>query len=96
MDFKNAVIVMTSNIGSDRIQTLSSESAQEWEIEAAVKDLLKNHFRPEFLNRVDEIIVFHPLKKEQITRIVDIQLANLQKRLAMRNLKLELSEKARN
>jgi ATP-dependent Clp protease ATP-binding subunit ClpB len=95
VDFKNAVIVMTSNIGSDRIQTLSSESAQEWEIEAAVKDLLKNHFRPEFLNRVDEIIVFHPLKKDQITRIVDIQLVNLQKRLAMRNLKLELSEKAR-
>ena len=95
VDFKNAVIVMTSNIGSDRIQTLSSESAQEWEIEAAVKDLLKNHFRPEFLNRIDETIVFHPLKKEQITRIVDIQLANLQKRLAMRNLKMELSEKAR-
>lgn len=95
VDFKNTVIVMTSNIGSDRIQTLSSENAQEWEIEAAVKDLLKNHFRPEFLNRVDEIIVFHPLKKEQITRIVDIQLANLQKRLASRNLKLELSPEAK-
>ncbi|HEY1683732.1 MAG TPA: ATP-dependent chaperone ClpB [Tepidisphaeraceae bacterium] len=95
VDFKNTVIVMTSNIGSDRIQTLSSENAQEWEIEAAVKDLLKNHFRPEFLNRVDETIVFHPLQKEQITRIVDIQLANLQKRLETRNLKLDLSNAAR-
>lgn len=95
VDFKNTVIVMTSNIGSDRIQTLSSESAQDWEIEAAVKDLLKSHFRPEFLNRVDETIVFHPLKKEQITKIVDIQLANLQKRLANRNLQLELSTAAK-
>ncbi|HWB52538.1 MAG TPA: ATP-dependent chaperone ClpB, partial [Tepidisphaeraceae bacterium] len=95
VDFKNSVIVMTSNIGSDRIQTLSSESAQEWEIEAAVKDMLKNHFRPEFLNRVDEIIVFHPLKKEQIGKIVDIQLGYLKKRLAGRNLKLVLSDEAK-
>jgi ATP-dependent Clp protease ATP-binding subunit ClpB len=95
VDFKNTVIIMTSNIGSDRIHALTSQNAQEWEIEAAVKDALKDKFRPEFINRVDEIIVFHPLKKEQITRIVDIQLANLQKRLAGRGLKLVVSDAAK-
>ncbi len=66
VNFKNAVIVMTSNIGSQQIQELSGKGAEEWEIEAAVKDLLKNYFRPEFLNRIDETILFHPLGKEQL------------------------------
>ena len=95
VDFKNAVIVMTSNIGSQEIQKLTGHKAPEWEIEAAVKDLLKEHFRPEFLNRVDEIIVFHPLSKQQLTKIVDVQLENLKKRLANRNLKLIVSDTAR-
>jgi ATP-dependent Clp protease ATP-binding subunit ClpB len=95
VNFKNAVIVMTSNIGSDRIQTLTNEGANDWEIEAAVKDLLKGHFRPEFLNRVDEMIVFHPLRKEQLTLIVDVQLENLRKRLTQRGLKLELTDEAK-
>ncbi len=95
VDFKNAVIVMTSNIGSQQIQELTSKGAEEWEIEAAVRDMLKGHFRPEFLNRVDEIIVFHPLSKQQLTRIVDVQLEHLRKRLASRNLKLVLSEAAK-
>ena len=95
VDFKNTVIVMTSNIGSSEIQKLAGEEAPEWEVEARVKDLLKVHFRPEFLNRVDEVIVFHPLGKEHIGRIVEIQLKRLAKRLASRNLKIEWSDEAR-
>ena len=95
VNFKNTVIVMTSNLGSDRIQALTNEGANDWEIEAAVKDLLKGHFRPEFLNRVDEMIVFHPLRKEQLTLIVDVQLDHLRKRLAQRNMKLELTDAAK-
>jgi ATP-dependent Clp protease ATP-binding subunit ClpB len=95
VNFKNTVIVMTSNIGSDRIQSLTGEGAADWEIEAAVKDLLKGQFRPEFLNRVDEMIVFHPLGKEQLTLIVDVQLANLRKRLQQRGLKLVLTDAAK-
>jgi ATP-dependent Clp protease ATP-binding subunit ClpB len=94
VDFKNAVIVMTSNLGSAQIQELSAKGAEEWEIEAAVKEMLKQHFRPEFLNRVDETIVFHPLGKEQLTRIVDVQLGHLRKRLASRDLKLHVTEEA--
>jgi ATP-dependent Clp protease ATP-binding subunit ClpB len=94
VDFKNTVIVMTSNIGSQQIQELSSRGAPEWEIEAAVKDMLKQYFRPEFLNRIDETIVFHPLSKEQLTKIVDVQLNNLRKRLVTRGLKLAISQQA--
>jgi ATP-dependent Clp protease ATP-binding subunit ClpB len=94
VNFKNTVIAMTSNLGSDRIQTLTNEGASDWEVEAAVKDLLKLQFRPEFLNRVDEMIVFHPLRKEQLTLIVDVQLEHLRKRLAQRGLKLTLDAAA--
>jgi ATP-dependent Clp protease ATP-binding subunit ClpB len=85
---------MTSNIGSQQIQELKGKGAEDWEIEAAVKDMLKQFFRPEFLNRVDEIIVFHPLSKDQLTRIVDVQLNHLRKRLADRNLKLDVTSEA--
>jgi ATP-dependent Clp protease ATP-binding subunit ClpB len=95
VNFKNTVVVMTSNLGSDRIQTLTHEGASDWEIEAAVKDLLKVQFRPEFLNRVDEMIVFHPLSKEQLTLIVVVQLEHLRKRLAQRGLKLVLTDEAK-
>jgi ATP-dependent Clp protease ATP-binding subunit ClpB len=95
VNFKNTVIVMTSNIGSTEIQRLSGESAQEWEIEAAVKEMLKQHFRPEFLNRIDETIVFHPLRKEQLTKIVDVQLEHLRKRLTARHLTLNISDSAK-
>jgi len=95
VDFKNTVIVMTSNIGSTQIQELSSKGSEEWEIEAMVKDLLKQYFRPEFLNRVDEIIVFHPLSKEQLTQIVEIQLQQLSQRLAQRDLKLHVTDEAK-
>jgi ATP-dependent Clp protease ATP-binding subunit ClpB len=90
VNFKNTVIVMTSNLGSAQIQELSSKGSEEWEIEAAVRDLLKQAFRPEFLNRIDETIIFHPLDKKQLTKIVEIQLENLQKRLAMREIKLHV------
>jgi ATP-dependent Clp protease ATP-binding subunit ClpB len=94
VNFKNTVIVMTSNIGSQQIQELTSQNAGEWEIEAAVKDLLKQNFRPEFLNRIDETIVFHPLGKAQLTKIVDVQLGHLRKRLAARGLALQISPQA--
>ena len=74
VDFKNTVIIMTSNIASQQIQQVTEEAGAEWEIEAHVKDALKQHFKPEFLNRIDEIIVFHMLTKEDLKKIVDIQL----------------------
>jgi ATP-dependent Clp protease ATP-binding subunit ClpB len=95
VNFKNTVIVMTSNIGSSEIQKLSSKEAPEWEVEAAVKNLLRDHFRPEFLNRIDETILFHSLSREQLNKIVDVQLESLRVRLANRNLKLVLSEEAK-
>jgi ATP-dependent Clp protease ATP-binding subunit ClpB len=95
VNFKNTVIVMTSNIGSAEIQKLGAKEAPEWEVEAAVKNLLRDHFRPEFLNRIDETILFHSLSREQLDKIVDVQLEGLRHRLAGRNLKIELSEAAR-
>ncbi len=95
VNFKNTVIVMTSNIGSQEIQRLATEKAEEWEVEAKVKALLKDYFRPEFLNRIDEIILFHSLSKDQLTQIVDVQLESLRKRLAQRNMKLELDDAAK-
>jgi ATP-dependent Clp protease ATP-binding subunit ClpB len=95
VNFKNTVIVMTSNIGSSEIQKMASHEAPEWEVEAAVKNLLKDHFRPEFLNRIDEVILFHSLSKAQLGKIVEVQLDNLRRRLAGRNLKLVLTDAAR-
>jgi len=95
VDFKNVVVVMTSNIGSVQIMELSGKKAEEWEIEAAVKDMLKQFFRPEFLNRIDETIVFHPLGKEQLTKIVDVQLQSLRKRLASRRIAVRVTDAAR-
>ena len=95
VNFKNTVIVMTSNIGSHEIQRLAGKEAPEWEVEAKIKDLLKEHFRPEFLNRIDEVILFHSLSRQQLAKIVDVQLNYLRKRLANRNLKLVLSDEAR-
>jgi ATP-dependent Clp protease ATP-binding subunit ClpB len=95
VNFKNTVIVMTSNIGSQEIQKLASNQAPEWEVEAAVKNLLKDYFRPEFLNRIDEVILFHSLSKEQLTKIVEVQLDHLRRRLAGRNLQLVLSDSAK-
>jgi ATP-dependent Clp protease ATP-binding subunit ClpB len=95
VNFKNTVIVMTSNLGSSEIQKLGHADAPEWEVEAAVKNLLRDHFRPEFLNRIDETILFHPLGREQLDKIVDVQLDTLRQRLSGRNLKLVLTVAAR-
>jgi ATP-dependent Clp protease ATP-binding subunit ClpB len=94
VSFKNAVIVLTSNIGSPQIQQLTAEGAAEWEVEAAVKEQLKAVFRPEFLNRIDETIVFHPLGREMLGRIVTVQLGHVRRRLAERGIGLEVSEVA--
>ncbi len=95
VDFKNTVIIMTSNIASQQIQQLTEESGADWEIEAHVKDALKQLFKPEFLNRVDEIIVFHMLGKDDLRKIVDIQLNYLAERLNGRHIKLEFTDSAR-
>ncbi|MBW7988665.1 MAG: ATP-dependent chaperone ClpB [Planctomycetes bacterium] len=95
VDFKNSVIIMTSNIASQQIQQLTEESGADWEIEAHVKDALKQLFKPEFLNRIDEIIVFHMLDKEHLRTIVDIQLDYLAERLKGRHITLEFTDNAR-
>ncbi|MBN9407956.1 MAG: ATP-dependent chaperone ClpB [Burkholderiales bacterium] len=92
VDFKNTVIVMTSNIGSPIIQNMAGAPAEE--IKDAVWDELKNHFRPEFLNRIDETVVFHALGAGHIESIARIQLAELQKRLAHLDLSLDVSPQA--
>jgi ATP-dependent Clp protease ATP-binding subunit ClpB len=93
IDFKNTVIIMTSNHGSQWILTSQGESEEA--VEEKVMQTVREHFKPEFLNRVDEIIVFHRLSLEDLARIVDIQLGTLTKRLSDRNITLELSPKAR-
>jgi len=91
VDFRNTVIVMTSNMGSDIIQTMAGEEQYD-RMKAVVMDVVATHFRPELINRIDEVVVFHPLLNEQIRGIAEIQLANLRKRLADRDLALELSD----
>ena len=94
VDFRNAVIVMTSNLGSQMIQELAGEEQYD-EMKSAVMDVVGTHFRPEFINRVDDVVVFHPLSREHIRRIVDIQLGYLHDRLAERDMRIHLSEAAR-
>ena len=89
VDFRNSVIVMTSNLGSDRIQALSADSDYDSMKEIVMREV-SHHFRPEFLNRIDEVVVFHALLKEQIRAIAEIQLARLRDRLTEQELTLEL------
>ena len=91
VDFKNTVIVMTSNLGSDVIQMLAGEENYDV-MKSSVMDVVSSHFRPEFINRVDEVVVFHPLAKEQLRGIASIQLELLGRRLAEHDLKLTLSD----
>jgi ATP-dependent Clp protease ATP-binding subunit ClpB len=91
VDFRNAVVVMTSNLGSAQIQELVGDREAQ---RAAVLDAVSSHFRPEFVNRIDEVVVFEPLGREQIAGIAEIQLARLRQRLAERELSLELSAEA--
>ncbi len=91
VDFRNTVIVMTSNLGSDIIQRLAGEANYE-RMKAAVMAEVGAHFRPEFINRIDEVVVFHPLAREQIRGIAEIQLGYLRRRLADREFGLEVSD----
>ncbi len=93
VDFRNTVIVMTSNLGSTEIQSMAGDSRYE-EIKKAVMQQVSNHFRPEFINRIDETVVFHPLTQEQIRVIAQIQLQGLTERLKEKDLSLEVSEAA--
>jgi ATP-dependent Clp protease ATP-binding subunit ClpB len=91
VDFKNTVVIMTSNLGSQYLLEAESIAAGR----SMVEDLLKQAFRPEFLNRIDEIIIFEPLDRESLRRIVDIQIADLARRLHERKIGIELSDTAR-
>ena len=85
VDFKNTVLIMTSNVGAAQLSTAWAEGEEGFEeAKSRVMDELRKHFRPEFLNRVDDIVVFRPLGDEQLTHIVDLRLADLQKLLADR------------
>jgi len=126
VDFRNTIVVMTSNLGSEKIQEMAEAGAEDWEIEATVRDMIRRgagadvagrvphidsetgefrasmdvgqrgqFFRPELLNRIDEIVVFHQLGREQLASIVDIQTEHLRKRLADRGITLELTDEAK-
>ncbi len=94
VDFRNTVIVMTSNLGSNLIQEMAGEENYE-AMKNAVMEVVGSHFRPEFVNRIDDLVVFHPLGREHIRRIVDIQLGYLHDRLAERDIRIHLSDAAR-
>ncbi len=100
VDFRNVVIVMTSNLGSHQIQEMSERGSDAdspegyTQLKAAVMAVVQSHFRPEFINRLDDIVVFHPLQKAQIREIAKIQMRGLEKRLAERGLRIEVSEAA--
>ncbi len=96
VDFRNTVIIMTSNIGSHLIVDSAAAGAPSWTmIEEQVRNELRKHFRPEFLNRVDDVVVFHPLTEEHIGRIVDLQIAHLSRMVTAKDLVLEVTPAAR-
>jgi ATP-dependent Clp protease ATP-binding subunit ClpB len=92
VDFKNAVLIMTSNLGSREIQAVADDEKQ---VREAVLEVLREHFKPEFLNRVDDIVIFHQLSREQIGGIIEIQLERLRRLLAERDMKIELDDSAK-
>ncbi len=92
VDFKNTVLIMTSNLGSREIQEVSDDEKQ---VHEAVTQVLHDHFKPEFLNRIDDIVIFHRLSREQITKIIDVQLERLRAMLHERDISLELEDSAR-
>jgi len=91
VDFKNTVLIMTSNLGSREIQ----EEDDDKQVREAVTQVLHEHFKPEFLNRIDDIVIFHRLSREQITKIIDVQLERLRAMLHERNITLALEDSAR-
>lgn len=102
VSFKNTIIIMTSNVGSDYINQMSAigfgskeEVSRRQSMEDKVTDVLKDQFRPEFLNRIDEIVIFNYLKKDQIKSIVDLEMAKVEKRLAAKEISIKISENAK-
>jgi ATP-dependent Clp protease ATP-binding subunit ClpB len=95
VDFKNTILIMTSNIGSAYLQQAGTNPEKQEEAHEQVMEALRGHFKPEFLNRVDDVIFFNPLGKEQLTKIVDLRLRDLQNLLAGRKITLELTQKAK-
>ena len=93
VDFRNTIIVMTSNLGSDRIQAMPDDTDYE-QMKATVMEVVSAHFRPEFINRIDELVVFHSLRKEQIRAIADIQIRRVATRLQDQDIRLEVSLEA--
>jgi len=93
VDFRNTVVVMTSNLGSQIIQEIAGEEHYP-QMKAAVMEIVGQHFRPEFINRLDELVVFHPLQRSQIRAIANIQIGYLRKRLADRDMQLQISDAA--
>ncbi len=94
VDFRNTVVVMTSNLGSQMIQEMAGEDNYD-AMKTAIMEVVGTHFRPEFVNRIDDVVVFHPLSREHIRKIVDIQLGYLHDRLAERDIRISLSDAAR-
>lgn len=94
VDFKNSIIIMTSNIGSQYILDIAGDDSRYEEMRSRVMEAMRNSFRPEFLNRVDDMIIFHSLVKEQLREIIKLQVERLKERLAERKLSLKLSESA--
>jgi len=94
VDFKNTVLIMTSNIGSQEILEAQEREQNYEELQALVLNVVKRHFRPEFLNRIDETVVFHPLGTDEVSRIADIQLERLKARLEDRRIRLDVTEEA--
>ncbi len=94
VDFTNTIIVMTSKVGSQAIQEITRGGGSEDEVRAAVKEAMEGKFLPEFLNRIDETIIFHPLDRKDIHRIVELQVERLRKQLEQNNLHLEITPEA--
>ena len=92
VDFKNTVLIMTSNLGSREIQEVSEDEKQ---VREAVTQVLQDHFKPEFLNRIDDIVIFHRLSRDQISQIVDVQLERLRQMLHERNISIVLDDSAK-
>ena len=96
VDFKNTIIIMTSNIGSSQlIDNIKADGSIDAEVKEEVENQLKNYFRPEFLNRIDDIVVFSPLTETQIVKIIELSLRGLETRLAERDIRLELTDKGK-
>jgi ATP-dependent Clp protease ATP-binding subunit ClpB len=96
VDFTNTIVVMTSNLGSQALMQIAQAGGSHEEMRDAVQESVRTHFLPEFINRIDEVIVFHPLARDQIRRIVDLQVVRLARQLTQNEIELEVSEAARN